>query len=85
MCVGASATIIVTMFTVMMIGEINRQRTEDNLIPYFSFTPPTMLRVFSEYRHLYPNGRLHLYAVATFISALVGLLFVGACLHIIGY
>src|SRR5437588_457960 len=82
-CIGASAATAASMFTIMMIGEINRQRTEDNLIPYFSFTPPKMLRIFSEYRRLYPNGRLHLYAIAVFISALTGLLFVGACLVLV--
>lgn len=39
-CLGVSATIIAIMFPIMMIGEINRQRTEENLIPYSTLTPP---------------------------------------------
>lgn len=81
---GVSPTHIAIMFTIMMIGEINRQRTEDNLIPYFSFTSPKMLRIFSEYRRRYPHGKLDLYAIAVFISALIDLLFVGIYLQVMG-
>ena len=36
-CTGASAATAASMFTTMMIGEINRQRKEDNQISYFGY------------------------------------------------
>jgi hypothetical protein len=48
--VAVSGIIVANMFLFMMIGEINRKRDEGNLLSYFGFTFPKMLRIFSEYR-----------------------------------
>jgi hypothetical protein len=52
------------MFFIMMIGEINRKRQEGNLVSFFGFTPLKTLRIFLEYRSLYPDGKLHIYSLA---------------------
>lgn len=72
------------MFIVMMIGEINRKRQEGNLVSYFGFTFPKMLRIFGEYRSSYPNGKIHFYAFAALALVLVGAIGVAVCLRIIG-
>ena len=82
--IAISGVVLANMFLIMMIGEINRQRGEGNLISYFGFTLPKMLHIFREYRRLYPNGKLHLYALASFAAAMLGLITVAICLHIIG-
>ena len=55
-----SGVILANMFVIMMIGEINRKREDGKLISYFGFTPPKTMRIFDEYRRLYPNGKLHI-------------------------
>ena len=71
-------------FVMRMIGEINRKREEENPISPFWFTLNKVLQVFREYRALYPEGRLHLYAKISFAVAIIALLVVAVCLHIIG-
>lgn len=83
-CLGIAAAITSSMFTTMMISEINRQREKDNQISYLGFTPPKTLRIFSEYRRLYPKGRLHHYANASFIAMMIALLITAVCFHVIG-
>lgn len=83
-CLAISAVFLTNLLVTMMIGEINRKRREDDLISYFGFTFPKMLRIFREYRRLYSSGKLHIYAVVTFGIAMVSLVIVAICLHIIG-
>lgn len=59
-------------------------RGEGNLISYFGFRLSKMLKIFREYRRLYPKGKLHLYALALFAAAMIGLIAVAICLRIIG-
>jgi hypothetical protein len=82
--IGLSAAFLANLFVTMMIGEINRKRQEGDPLSYFGFTFPKMLRIFREYRRLCPRGKLHIYALAFFSVAMVGLVIVGVCLHIIG-
>ena len=79
-----SGVVLANMFLIMMIGEINRQRREDELISYFGFTFPKMQLIFREYRRLYPRGKLRLYAVTSFAAGMISLIVVAVCLHIIG-
>jgi len=72
-CLMVSGCFLATVFTYVMIGEINRKIEDDNRISYFWFTPVKGLRVFLEYRRLYPKGRLHIYAFATFGLGMLGL------------
>ena len=83
-CVIFTGLFLANMFLTMMIGEINRKRQEGNLVSYFGFTFPKMLRVFGEYRSSYPNGNIHVYALAAFFFAIVGLISVAVCLRIVG-
>jgi hypothetical protein len=67
-----------------MIGELNRKRGDDEVIPYFGFTPFKLARVFDAYRHEYPSGRTHRHVVLAFGVFAIGLLATGACLVIAG-
>ena len=69
------------MFLVMMIGEINRKRSETDQVSYFGFTLPKVLRIFSEYRRVYPGGKLHSYAFISFGIAMLGLISVAVCFY----
>lgn len=65
-CVGLNVTLL------MMIGEINRRKSEDEQVAYLGYGPTKMVRVFSEYRELYPEGRL-----ATYAKASIGVMIAG--------
>jgi hypothetical protein len=83
-CLAMTGLFVANMLLTMMIGEINRKRQNGNLVSYFGFTFPKMLRIFGEYRSSYPGGHLHLYALAAFAVAMAGLISVAVCLRIIG-
>jgi len=76
-CLALSGVISANMLVIMMIGEINRKREDGKLISYFGFTPPKTMRIFAEYRRLYPDGKLHIYALAVFALAMIALIIVG--------
>lgn len=82
-CLALTGLFLANMFLMMMIGEINRKRQEGNLVSYFGFTFPKMLRVFSEYRRSYPGGKLHAYALGAFALAMLSLIAVAVCLRIL--
>ena len=75
--IGLSAAVtglfLANTLVTMMIGEINRKKSDDHLIAYFGFAPPKMGMIFQEYRSLYPEGRLHIYSLAAFGVTVVGL------------
>jgi len=83
-CAAMTGLILANMFLYMMIGEINRNRNEGNLVSYFGFAFPKMQRIFGEYRAKYPNGRLHIYALVAFAAAMIGLLGVARALGFFG-
>jgi hypothetical protein len=83
-CFTLTGLFLANMLLTMMIGEINRKKQAGSLVSYVGFTFPKILRIFSEYRTSYPSGKLHIYALATFALAMVGLVSVAVCLHIIG-
>jgi hypothetical protein len=68
----------------IMIGEINRKRREDNLVSYFGFTPQKSRMIFREYRRLYPDGKLHIYSYLCVAAAIAGMITVAVCARIIG-
>jgi hypothetical protein len=76
-CLALSGVILANMFVIMMIGEINRKREDGKLISYFGSTPAKTMRIFDEYRRLYPNGKLHICALAVFALAMIALVIVG--------
>ena len=79
-CAALSGVILANLFVLMMIGEINRKKEDGKLISYFGSTPPKTLQIFGEYRRLYPNGKLHIYALAMFARGMIAL-FVVAVLY----
>jgi hypothetical protein len=83
-CVALTGLFLSNMFLFMMIGEINRKRQEGNLVSYFGFALPKMLRIFGEYRRQYPGGKMHIYSLAAFAFAIIGLIGVGAALGFLG-
>jgi hypothetical protein len=83
-CLALTGLFLANMFITMMIGEINRKRQEGNVISYFGFTFPKILRIFDEYHSSYPRGNLHIGAMLAFALGIVALVSVAICLHIIG-
>ncbi len=79
-CLALTGTIFANKFLTIMIGEINRRRDERSQISYFGFALPKMMRVFSEYRHRYPEGRYHIYSILAFAIGVAGI--VGAAISI---
>jgi hypothetical protein len=72
------------MFLIMMIGEINRKRQEGNLVSYIGYTPFKIIRVLSEYRRLYPNGKLHVLTFAAIAVMFIGTVGAAIAFHVIG-
>lgn len=83
-CLALTGLFLANMLLVMMIGEINRKTHEGNSVWYFGFTFSKTLRIFSDYRRLYPSGKLDVYALGAFGLAVSGLTSVAVCLRIVG-
>ena len=83
-CLVLTGLFVANMFLTMMIGEINRKRHEGSLVSYLGFSFPKILRIFHEYRGACPEGKMHVFALAAFTVALLGLITVALCLRIIG-
>jgi hypothetical protein len=83
-CIAMSGLFIANLFLTIMIAEINRKRQDGNMVSYLGFTFPKMLRIFKEYRALYPNGYAHVYSLTAFAFAMMGLISVAICLRIVG-
>jgi len=79
-CSGVSGVVLANMFLIMIIGEINRKRPNGNLESYFGFTLPKMLRIFKEYRRLYPSGKLRIYFRAALTLAIISAVASCVCL-----
>jgi hypothetical protein len=83
-CIAMTGIFLANMFLMMMIGEINRKRPDGNLVSYFGFAPLKVIRIFGEYRGLYPNGRMHMYSFAAIACTMIGLASTAVCFRIIG-
>ena len=83
-CIAVTCLVLANIFLTMMIGEINRKRQDGDLVSYFGFTFPKVKRIFDEYRHSYPMGKLHLLMSTAFIVAIVGLITAMVCIGVIG-
>ena len=82
-CVGTCCAILSTIYTYIMIGELNRKRPDGNLISYFGFALPKTIQIFREYRRSYPEGRLHIYTWITMALSFIAMFSVFVCLHLI--
>jgi hypothetical protein len=83
-CVALTGMILANLFTVMMIGEINRKRADANQISYFGYTFGKIRRIFREYHASYPDGRLNIYTHLAFGVAAICLISMAICFRIIG-
>lgn len=84
-CVAAGGCIIAGMFVTMMIGEVNRGRQDSQRESYIGFTLLKAIRIHTEYRSLYPDGRLHIHALWAFACAALGTLGAGVALAVMGF
>jgi hypothetical protein len=82
--ISMTGVFLANIFLTMMIGEVNRKRPEGDLVSYFWFTGDKIFRIFREYRHEYPGGRVHIYTLGATALGFVGFLGVAVCLGIIG-
>ena len=80
--VAMACALFANVFLEMMVEKVNQKAAEQ--IPFF-MTPPVMVRIFREYRGLYPDGRLHVYAVAAFLSAVLSMLVFALALGLIPF
>jgi hypothetical protein len=72
------------MFQLMMIGEVNRKNHDDQQISFFWFDLSKIVRIFKEYRRLYPEGKLHLAALGSIALGGAGMAGLAVCLRILG-
>lgn len=79
-CLAVCTLFLSNLFVTMMIAEINRKTQASDLISYFGFTFPKMLRIFREYRRLYSGGKLHVYALVSLTIAMISLVIVAVVL-----
>lgn len=82
--VGSSAGILGTLLGFVMTGEVNRKRNDGNQIPYFNVHPWKRMDIFSEYRRVYPGGRLHIYIFAAFAVTALGVFGALLCVYLMG-
>ena len=68
---GLGSAFLANVFIQLMAERIDQKGGTE--VPLF-MPPPVMVRVFREYRGLYPDGRLHVYLVAAMLSAALSML-----------
>jgi hypothetical protein len=73
-CVAMTGIILFNLFLATMIGDINCKRRGDDLISYHWLTLPKILRIFEEYRRLYPDEKYADYTLAAIVSVAIGVL-----------
>ena len=83
-CIAGTGVFVGNMLTMMMIGEINRKRREDDLVSYVGFTPQKARMIVREYRRFYPDGKLHIYSYLMVVAVVAGMITVAVCARIIG-
>jgi hypothetical protein len=59
-CLACSCAILSAFFLWQQIGEINRKLPDNEQISYWGMHPVKMSKIKSEYRRLYPSGRVDL-------------------------
>jgi hypothetical protein len=82
--VAMTGAFAANMFLIMMIREINRKRQDGNLVSYIGYTPFKIIRIFSEYRRLYPKGKLHVLTFAAIAVMFIGTVGAAIAFHVIG-
>ena len=82
--VGLSAGLLGTLLGFAMTGEVNRKRSSGDQIPYFNFQPWKRMELLSEYRRLFPEGRLHVYIFAAVAVTAIGVFGALLCIYVMG-
>lgn len=83
-CFAMTGLLAANLLLTKMIGELNRKRGDDEVIPYFGFTVFKLARVLGAYRREYPSGRTHRHVALALVTFAIGLLATAACLVIAG-
>ena len=83
-CIFMTGIFLANILLYMMIGEVNRERRDSNLVSYFWFTLPKMFRIVGEYRRLYPESNIHIYMLISSAVAFASLTGAAVCARIIG-
>jgi len=78
-CIVVTGLFLATMFSLLMIEEIDRKRQDSSLDSYFLFTRRGGLRTFREYRNSCPKGSLHIYSLAAYALAMIGVIGLVVC------
>jgi hypothetical protein len=60
---GCCSALLVNLLVLLMMRKIN-SASPDSRVSWFGFNRTSIVRVFGEYRRLFPAGRLHLYVFA---------------------
>lgn len=58
------AALLANLWTFWMIREVNRRIGDEPPVRFIANPPQEFVRLFREYRRLYPDGRLHWYICA---------------------
>jgi len=64
-CAAITCLILAAMFNLMMIGEINRKKADNEQISYFWHNFVKDIKIWTEYRRLCPSGWLHIYLIVS--------------------
>ena len=65
---------VANMFNLLMIEEIDRKKPELNLYSIFGFGRLRSFFGYREYRDVCPNGKLHVYMLASLAVAMIGMI-----------
>jgi hypothetical protein len=83
-CIFMTGILLGNMFQLMMIGEVNRKRSDGDQISYFGYHYFKTKRIFAEYRKLNPEGAIHVYMLISVAVAFASLVGAAVCARIIG-
>jgi hypothetical protein len=73
-CVFLIGMFVANMFRLLMTEEIDHKRPELNLYSTLGFRHLRSLFGYREYRDACPNGKLHIYLLASLAVAMVGMI-----------
>jgi hypothetical protein len=70
---GMTGIVLGNMFWFMIVGEVNRRKTDAEQVSYFGNHFAKAQNVLGEYRKHYPNGKLHFYLYGAITLAVAGI------------
>jgi len=71
-CAVVTGGFLGTIFSMLTIEEVGRRRQDSSLDSSFPFMRWASLQTFREYRNSCPNGKLHIYTLASYALAAIG-------------